>query len=141
MHLLFPLVLSALLFAVGVYGLLARRNAVLLLMSVELMLNAVNLDLVAFDVWLRDALHNGQTLTLFVITVAAAEVGLGLAIVLQVFRQRGTVAIDELVELAEPDTRPEPAGAPVAALAADPNAADPKDLAAVGADPADGAPT
>ncbi|HVQ97131.1 MAG TPA: NADH-quinone oxidoreductase subunit NuoK [Mycobacteriales bacterium] len=106
MHLLFPLVLSALLFAVGIYGLLARRNAVLLLMSVELMLNAVNLDLVAFDVWLRDNLHNGQTLTLFVITVAAAEVGLGLAIVLQVFRVRATVAIDELVELAEPDTQP-----------------------------------
>lgn len=106
MHLLFPLVLSALLFAVGVYGVLARRNAVLVLMSVELMLNAVNLDLVAFDVWLRDALHNGQTLTLFVITVAAAEVGLGLAIVLQVFRYRGTVAVDDLVELAEPDTRP-----------------------------------
>jgi NADH-quinone oxidoreductase subunit K len=124
-----------------VYGLLARRNAVLLLMSVELMLNAVNLDLVAFDVWLRDALHNGQTLTLFVITVAAAEVGLGLAIVLQVFRQRGTVAIDELVELAEPDTRPEPAAEPETPLAADPNVADPKDLAAVGADPADGAPT
>jgi len=108
MHLLFPLVLSALLFAVGVYGLLARRNAVLMLMSVELMLNAVNLDLVAFDVWLRDVLHSGQTLALFVITVAAAEVGLGLAIVLQVFRLRGTVAIDDLVELAEPDTRPEP---------------------------------
>jgi NADH-quinone oxidoreductase subunit K len=121
MHLLFPLVLSALLFAVGVYGLLARRNAVLILMSVELMLNAVNLDLVAFDAWLRDVLHNGQTLALFVITVAAAEVGLGLAIVLQVFRQRGTVAIDELVELAEPDTRPEPlaAGAPAPAPVAD----------------------
>jgi len=104
MHLLFPLVLSAALFAVGVYGLLARRNAVLVLMSVELMLNAVNLNLVAFDVWLRDALHSGQTLTLFVITVAAAEVGLGLAIVLQVFRQRATVALDELDDLAEPDT-------------------------------------
>lgn len=107
MHLLFPLVLSALLFAVGVYGLLARRNAVLVLMSVELMLNAVNLDLVAFDVWLRDNLHSGQTLTLFVVTVAAAEVGLGLAIVLQVFRMRATVAVDELDELAEPDTQPE----------------------------------
>jgi NADH-quinone oxidoreductase subunit K len=104
MHLLFPLVLSALLFAVGLYGMLARRNAVLMLMSVELMLNAVNLDLIAFDGWLRDALHSGQTLTLFVITIAAAEVGLGLAIVLQVFRLRGTVAIDELDALADPDT-------------------------------------
>ena len=103
MHLLFPLVLSAFLFSLGVYGLLVRRNAVLVLMSVELMLNAVNLDLVAFDVWLRDALHSGQTLTLFVITIAAAEVGLGLAIVLQVFRLRATVAVDELTELADPD--------------------------------------
>jgi NADH-quinone oxidoreductase subunit K len=103
MHLLYPLLLSALLFAVGVYGLLARRNAVLVLMSVELMLNAVNLDLVAFDAWFRDALHSGQVFALFVITIAAAEVGLGLAIVLQVFRLRATVAVDELTDLAEPD--------------------------------------
>jgi NADH-quinone oxidoreductase subunit K len=112
MHLLYPLVLSALLFAVGVYGLLARRNAVLVLMSVELMLNAVNLDLVAFDAWLRDTLHSGQVFALFVITIAAAEVGIGLAIVLQVFRLRATVAIDELDDLAEPDAagHPAPAG-------------------------------
>ena len=103
MHLLFPLLLSTALFGIGVYGLLARRNAVLMLMSVELMLNGVNLDLVAFDVWLRDALHSGQTLTLFVITIAAAEVGLGLAIVLQVFRLRATVAIDQLTDLTEFD--------------------------------------
>jgi len=106
MHLLYPLLLSALLFAVGVYGLLARRNAVLVLMSVELMLNAVNLNLVAFDAWLRDALHSGQVFALFVITIAAAEVGVGLAIVLQVFRVRATVAIDELDDLAEPDVPP-----------------------------------
>ena len=103
MHLVYPLVLSALLFAVGVYGLLARRNAVLVLMSVELMLNAVNLDLVAFDAWLRDSLHSGQVFALFVITIAAAEVGIGLAIVLQVFRLRATVAIDDLDDLVEPD--------------------------------------
>ena len=114
MHLLYPLVLAALLFAVGVYGLLVRRNAVLVLMSVELMLNAVNLLLVSFDVQLRDTLHTGQTLALFVIVVAAAEVGLGLAIVLQVFRLRATVAVDELLDLAEPDSRahPAPAGPP-----------------------------
>ena len=105
MHLVYPLVLAALLFSVGIYGLLVRRNAVLVLMSVELMLNAVNLLLVAFDVWLRDGLHSGQTLTLFVIVIAAAEVGLGLAIVLQVFRLRATVSLDELTELAEPDSR------------------------------------
>lgn len=102
MHLAYPLVLAALLFAVGVYGLLARRNAVLVLMAVELMLNAVNLLLVSFDVWRRDALHTGQSLTLFVIAIAAAEVGVGLAIVLQVFRLRARVAIDQPSELAEP---------------------------------------
>ncbi|GAA2992177.1 NADH-quinone oxidoreductase subunit NuoK [Kitasatospora albolonga] len=96
MHLAYPVVLAALLFSVGVYGVLARRNTVLVLMSVELMLNAVNLNLVAFDVWLRDTLHAGQALTLFTITLAAAEIGLGLAIVLLVFRTRGTADIDRV---------------------------------------------
>ncbi|WP_457028961.1 NADH-quinone oxidoreductase subunit NuoK [Kitasatospora sp. P5_F3] len=102
MHLAYPAVLAALLFAVGVYGVLARRNTVLVLMSVELMLNAVNLNLVAFDVWLRDALHGGQALTLFTITLAAAEIGLGLAIVLLVFRTRHTADIDRLTALGDP---------------------------------------
>lgn len=106
MHLLPPLVLAALLFSVGVYGLLVRRNAVLVLMAVELMLNAVNLLLVAFDAHLRDVLHGGQSLALFVIVVAAAEIGLGLAIVLQVFRLRSTVSVDELTLLREPEGRP-----------------------------------
>jgi len=101
MPLLMPLVVAALLFAIGIYGVLARRNAILVLMSVELMLNAVNLNLVAFDVWLRDELLSGQVFTLFVITIAAAEVGLGLAIVLLVFRNRATSQLDELVELRE----------------------------------------
>ena len=99
MHLTYPLVLSAVLFSIGVYGVLARRNAILVLMSVELMLNAVNLNLVAFDVYLRDALHGGQVLTLFVITIAAAEIGLGLAIVLLVFRNRATSDLADLREL------------------------------------------
>ena len=102
MPLLMPVLLAGLLFAIGVYGVLARRNAVLVLMSVELMLNAVNINLVAFDVWLRDELLAGQVFTLFVITIAAAEVGLGLAIVLLVFRQRATTALDELTALHEP---------------------------------------
>jgi len=102
MHLAYPAVLAALLFCVGVYGVLARRNAILVLMSVELMLNAVNLNLVAFDVWLRDALHSGQALTLFTITIAAAEIGLGLAIVLLVHRNRGSSDIDRLTALADP---------------------------------------
>jgi NADH-quinone oxidoreductase subunit K len=101
MHLAYPVVLAALLFSIGVYGVLARRNAVLVLMSVELMLNAVNLNLVAFDAWLRDSLHAGQALTLFTITVAAAEIGLGLAIVLLVFRTRGTADVDRITALGD----------------------------------------
>ncbi|MFF9895805.1 NADH-quinone oxidoreductase subunit NuoK [Streptomyces longispororuber] len=101
MHLAYPAVLAVLLFCVGLYGVLARRNAILVLMSVELMLNAVNLNLVAFDVWLRDRLHSGQALTLFTIAIAAAEIGIGLAIVLAVYRNRGTSAVDDLRDTAE----------------------------------------
>ncbi|MBQ0882248.1 NADH-quinone oxidoreductase subunit NuoK [Streptomyces sp. RT42] len=105
MHLAYPAVLSVLLFCTGLYGVLARRNAILVLMSVELMLNAVNLNLVAFDVWLSKAaeetLHSGQALTLFTIAIAAAEIGIGLAIVLAVHRNRGTSDIDKLRDTAE----------------------------------------
>jgi NADH-quinone oxidoreductase subunit K len=103
MHLSLAVGLSALLFGVGVYGVLARRNAVALLMAVELMLNAANLDLVAFDAWIKDRLHAGQVFALFVVVVAAAEVGVGLAIVLAVFRVRDTIAVDALTELADRD--------------------------------------
>lgn len=96
MPLVYPTVLAVLLFCAGLYGVLARRNAVLMLMSVELMLAAVSLNLVAFDVWLGDSLHSGQVFTLFLIALAAAEIGIGLAIVLLVYRSRGTVAIDRL---------------------------------------------
>ncbi len=117
MHVVYPVSLAALLFAVGVYGVLARRNAILVLMSVELMLNAVNLNLVAFDAWLRDSMHAGQALALFVIVIAAAEVGLGLAIILLVYRNRGVSTIDTLRQLADTNadapTDAEPAdGAP-----------------------------
>jgi NADH-quinone oxidoreductase subunit K len=101
MPLLMPVLLASLLFCIGVYGVLARRNAILVLMAVELMLNAVNINLVAFDAWLRDELLAGQVFTLFVITIAAAEVGLGLSIVLLVFRNRETTQLDELDELQE----------------------------------------
>ncbi|HET7326712.1 MAG TPA: NADH-quinone oxidoreductase subunit NuoK [Nocardioidaceae bacterium] len=101
MSVLFPLVVAALLFAIGVYGVLARRNAVLVLMGVELMLNAVNLNLVAFDAYLRDVVHSGQVLTLFVIAIAAAEIGLGLAIVLMVFRSHRHIDVDRLRELSD----------------------------------------
>ena len=101
MPLLMPVLLASLLFCIGVYGVLARRNAILVLMAVELMLNAVNINRVAFDAWLRDELLAGQVFTLFVITIAAAEVGLGLSIVLLVFRNRETTQLDELHELQE----------------------------------------
>ncbi|MEC4018851.1 NADH-quinone oxidoreductase subunit NuoK [Streptomyces sp. H27-D2] len=119
MHLAYPAVLAVLLFCTGIYGVLARRNAILVLMSVELMLNAVNLNLVAFDVWLRDTLHAGQALTLFVIAIAAAEIGIGLAIVLLVYRNRGSSDVDLLRDLAESDTDPDGPDAGGAGPAAD----------------------
>jgi len=100
-HLSLPLLLSAALFGIGVYGLLVRRNAILILMSVELMLNGVNVSLVAFNVFWADALNAGQSLAIFVITIAAAEIGLGLAILLLLYRTRRTIAIDEATELHE----------------------------------------
>lgn len=87
------LLLAAILFSIGVYGVLARRNGVMVLMSIELILNAVNINLVAFA-----ALHNdvaGQVFALFVIAVAAAEVGVGLAIVLMIYRNRRSIDLAE----------------------------------------------
>lgn len=88
------LFLSAFLFCTGVYGVLARRNGVLVLMSVELMLNAVSLNLVAFSAHLQEIA--GQVFALFVIAIAAAEVGVGLAIVLAIYRNRQSVNLDEV---------------------------------------------
>jgi len=90
------LVLAAALFAMGVYGLLVRRNIVLILLSVELMLTAVNINLVAFESYLVTAEAIGQIFAIFVITVAAAEVGIGLAIVLMIFRNRKSANVDDL---------------------------------------------
>lgn len=114
-----PYVVAALLFGLGVYGVLRRRNAVLLLMAVELMLNAVNLLLVTAD---AAPLHaavdratpavatvpfTGQVFTLFVIVIAAAEVGVGLAIVLQLYRLRGTATVDDVrLDAHTPDAGP-----------------------------------
>ena len=95
----YPLIFAALLFCVGVYGVLSRRNAVLVLMSVEMMLASVTIDLVAFGEIARanfgDALFTGQVFALFVIAVGAAEVGVGLAIILLLYRNRASVNIDE----------------------------------------------
>ena len=90
----FVLVFSTLLFSTGVYGVLARRNAVMVLMSIELMLNAVNVNLVAFSQYIHDI--TGQIFALFVITVAAAEVGIGLAIVILIYRNRETIDVDKI---------------------------------------------
>ena len=91
-----PLILffSALLFSAGVYGVLARRNAVMVLMAIELMLNAVNVNLVGFSATLKNV--TGQVFALFVIAVAAAEVGIGLAIVILLFRNRESINVDEV---------------------------------------------
>ena len=97
MHLNQFLILSAFLFCTGVYGVLARRNGVLVLMSVELMLNAVNINMVAFS-----AFHHhvaGQVFALFIITIAAAEVGVGLAIVLLIYRNLRSPDLDQVDRL------------------------------------------
>ncbi len=99
-HLAVVLIFSAVLFSTGIYGVLARRNAVMVLMSIELMLNAVNVNLVGFSQAIQSALGQthvtGQVFALFVITVAAAEVGIGLAIVILIYRNRETVNVDEI---------------------------------------------
>ena len=96
MNLAWLLTFGAFLFSVGVYGVLARKNAVLVLMSIELMLNAVNINLIGFNAWMVDQTASGQIFSLFIIAVAAAEVGVGLAIVLLIFRRRKTIAVDEV---------------------------------------------
>ncbi len=90
------LVLSAILFSIGVYGVLTRRNAVLILMSVELMLNAASINMVAFAAYTSPAAFTGIIFAIFIITIAAAEVGLALAIILRIFRNRGTANVDEV---------------------------------------------
>jgi NADH:ubiquinone oxidoreductase subunit K len=99
MQAVYPLTFAALLFCVGVYGVLSRRNAILVLMSVELMLAAVTINLVTFGEIARatvgDTLLTGQVFALFVIGLGAAEVGVGLAIVLLLYRNRASVNVDD----------------------------------------------
>ena len=98
--LLYFQLLGAVLFGIGLYGALARRSAVLIILSIELMLNAVNINLIAAASYLngtgRFAAFDGQIIAIFVITVAAAEVGLAFAIILRMYRNRGTVNVDEI---------------------------------------------
>ena len=98
MQAIFPLAFAALLFCTGVYGVLSRRNAVLVLMSVELMLTAVTVNLVTFGQLAAergDAILTGQAFALFVLAIGAAEVGVGLAIILLLYRNRSSVDIDD----------------------------------------------
>src|SRR5512145_1135678 len=90
------LIFAAALFAIGLYGVLARRNAVAILMSVELMLNAVNVNLVAFWRYRTPEMLGGQVFAILIFAVAAAEVAVGLALVLSVYRRRNTVVADEI---------------------------------------------
>jgi NAD(P)H-quinone oxidoreductase subunit 4L len=94
------LLLGAVLFSIGVYGVIARKNAVLVLMSIELILNSVNINLLAFALQRTDASGAaGSSFALFIIAVAAAEVGVGLALVLLIYRNRRSIALDELSQM------------------------------------------
>ncbi len=93
------LLLSAVLFSVGVAGVIFRRNAIIMFMSIELMLSAVNVTILAFSRYLGD--HTGHVLVLFVFGVAAAEAAVGLAILVELFRKRDTIDVDRFRQLME----------------------------------------
>ncbi len=100
MPLVYFQILSAILFGLGAYGVLVRRSAVLILMSVELMLNAANINLIAVAAHREGLGHftnfDGHIIAIFIITIAAAEVGLAMAIILRIFRNRGTVDVSQM---------------------------------------------
>jgi len=91
------MVLSVVVFAIGVFGFLSRRNIIIMFMSIELMLNAVNINLISMSHYLQDL--RGQILAFFVIAVAAAEAAIGLAIVIALFRNKATAHVDEMKEM------------------------------------------
>ncbi|WP_424766612.1 NADH-quinone oxidoreductase subunit NuoK [Paenibacillus sp. sgz302251] len=90
------LTMAAILFCIGLYGALVKRNAIVVLLSLELMLNAVNLNLIAFSKYGVVPSLTGQIFSIFTITVAAAEAAIGVALLIALFRMRGTVNVDEL---------------------------------------------
>lgn len=92
-------VLSAALFCIGVYGAVAKKNAIAVLISIELMLSAVNINLVAFNKYLTPEAFSGQIFAIFVITVAAVEVGIGIALIIALSRRRNTSELDDLDRL------------------------------------------
>jgi len=91
------MVLSVIVFAIGVFGFLSRKNVIIMFMSIELMLNAVNINLISMSHYLQDL--RGQILAFFVIAVAAAEAAIGLAIVIALFRNKATAHVDEIKEM------------------------------------------
>ena len=90
------LILSATLFSIGLYGALAKRNAIVILMSIEIMLNAVNIAMVAFSRYIVPLLLTGQVFVIFIMVVAAAEVAVGLAIIIAIYRSRMTIDATEI---------------------------------------------
>jgi len=90
------LILSAVLFSIGLYGALAKRNAIVILMSIELMLNGVNIALVAFSRYIVPLMLTGQVFVIFVMVVAAAEVAVGLAIIISIYRYRETIDVTKI---------------------------------------------
>ena len=93
------LLFSALLFAIGLFGLMTKRGLIPLLMCVELMLNAVNINLVAFNQYMPVPDYSGQLMAIFSVAVAASEIAVGVALTFRIYRDRGTVNVDELKEL------------------------------------------
>ena len=90
------LILSAVLFSIGLYGALAKRNAIIILMSIELMLNAVNIAMVAFSRYIVPLMLTGQVFAIFIMVVAAAEVAVGLAIIISIYRHRQTIDVTKI---------------------------------------------
>jgi len=90
------LILSAILFSIGLYGVLAKRNAIIILISIELMLNAVNIAMVAFSRYIVPLLLTGQVFAIFIIVVAAAEAAVGLAIIIAIYRNRETIDVTQV---------------------------------------------
>jgi len=90
------LILSTVLFSIGLYGALAKRNAIIILMSIELMLNAVNIAMVAFSRYIVPVLLTGQVFAIFIMVVAAAEAAVGLAIIMAIYRNRETIDVTKI---------------------------------------------
>ena len=90
------LILSAILFCIGLFGVLSKRNAVVIMMCLEIMLNAVNIAMVAFSCYITPTLLTGQVFAIFIIVVAAAETAVGLAIIIAIYRRHGTIESDKI---------------------------------------------